>query len=238
MLIPVDPCRLACATPRLLLVLQQSHQILGLLPDMGALVDSIPIHVLEVSQCLDGVNVLTALLDHTLRACFDQTIPKTSVKATALKVRSAISAMSEQGGPQGSLEVASRTLISASVKLLTMFFTCRRSDEVCMMAVVFSRAASDNQTASRPLWCLRPGGCWEISSMCVARPRTRTPTPLEENTALDSTCVLPESQTQTTGAITGHVASTGRSAEVKYETVTQLCFRTSKTAIAYSGDIV
>ncbi len=60
-------------------------------------------------------------------------MPMTSVKATTLKVRSAISIKSEVGGPHGSLEVASLTFFSASVKLFTMFFICRRKEEVVMM---------------------------------------------------------------------------------------------------------
>ncbi|KAG7239993.1 hypothetical protein INR49_028103 [Caranx melampygus] len=50
----------------LFLIPQQSHQLLGLLSDIDALVTSIPIYVLEVSQCLDGVYVLLALPSHTL----------------------------------------------------------------------------------------------------------------------------------------------------------------------------
>ena len=38
-----------------------------------------------------------------------QTMPMTSANATTLKVRSAISDISEEEGPHGSLDVASRT---------------------------------------------------------------------------------------------------------------------------------
>lgn len=48
--------------------------MLGLLPNIDALVTSVSIYVLKVSQGLDGVYVLPALLGHALRACFDQVV--------------------------------------------------------------------------------------------------------------------------------------------------------------------
>lgn len=57
---------------QLLFILQQRHQPLRLLPDSGALVVSVSIYVLEVLQCLNGVYVVFAGFDHTLRACFHQ----------------------------------------------------------------------------------------------------------------------------------------------------------------------
>lgn len=66
--------RLAPLPLQLLLVPQQSHQVLGLLPDVDALVTSVSVYVLKVSQCLDGVNVLPALPGHALGAGFDQVV--------------------------------------------------------------------------------------------------------------------------------------------------------------------
>lgn len=58
------------------LILQQRHHLLHLLPDVDALVLAVTVHILEVLQCLDGVEVLPALVGHFLGASFDEVVQK------------------------------------------------------------------------------------------------------------------------------------------------------------------
>jgi hypothetical protein len=57
-----------------LLILEQGHHLLDLLTHIDSLVFAITINVLEVLECLDGVEVLPALVGYTLGACLQQVI--------------------------------------------------------------------------------------------------------------------------------------------------------------------
>lgn len=59
---------------QLLLIPQQSHQVLGLLPDVDSLVPPFSVYVLEVSECLDDGHVLPTVLGHPLGTRFDQVV--------------------------------------------------------------------------------------------------------------------------------------------------------------------
>lgn len=59
---------------QLLLVLQQSHQLFGLLSDIDTLVTSVSIQVLEVFQRLNGEYVLFCRFGHTLGARFHKIV--------------------------------------------------------------------------------------------------------------------------------------------------------------------
>lgn len=56
------------------LVLEEDHQLLALLPDIDALIFAVSVDVLKVLQSLDGEDVLFALQRHPLRSRLDQVV--------------------------------------------------------------------------------------------------------------------------------------------------------------------
>lgn len=54
--------RVGALLPKPILITQQSHQLLGLLPHIHTLVLAITVHILEVLQRLHSIHVLFALL--------------------------------------------------------------------------------------------------------------------------------------------------------------------------------
>lgn len=56
------------------LIPEQCHQLLGLLAHIHTLIAPVPVHVLKVTQRLDGEGILAALLRHALRARLSQVV--------------------------------------------------------------------------------------------------------------------------------------------------------------------
>ena len=60
--------------PKTLFILEQGHHLLDLLAHVHTLIFAIAVDVLEIFECLDGVEVLPALVGHPLRACLEQVV--------------------------------------------------------------------------------------------------------------------------------------------------------------------